>query len=185
MAKEITGTFSTDAGMVCLWDPDAFAAIVDYDTWEDQLCEDKDIRRHIKSGHFVPINTNRGIDGTFAVLLRVGQASKPATLTERERTYLLAESPQPYLFESSGRVCVSGLENVAGTPGREAQSLELTAGRYAVTVCFIGWDEEPGMKDKKGRPKPGSLPDFVLLVNPAGSAGPRFRTKVHALDDPK
>jgi hypothetical protein len=185
MPKDVTGEFSTDAGMLCLWDPAAFTAIVDYDTWEDQLCEDKDIRRHIKAGHFVPVNTNQGIDGAFAVWLRVGQAGKPASLSDRERTYLLAESPQPYLLASSGRVCVSALEAVAGTPGPDVRSLELAAGRYAVTVCFIGWDEEPGMKDKKGRPKPGALPDFVLLVNADDAADTRFRTKVHALDDPE
>src|SRR5437588_3878953 len=125
MAKDVTGEFATDAGMLCLWDPAAFAAVVDYDTWEDQLCEDKDIRRHIKAGHFVPINTNQGIDGAFAVHLRVGQAAKPAALTDRERTYLLAESPQPYLLVSSGRVCVSGLEGVAGAPGPEVRCVEL------------------------------------------------------------
>jgi hypothetical protein len=183
--KDVAGDFSTDSGMLCLWDVAAFAGVVDYETWEDQLCENRDIRRHIKAGHFVPINTNRGIDGAFAVRLRVGRATKPAALTARERTYLLAEAPQPYLLVSSGGVCLSALEGVAGTPGPEALSLKLTAGRYAVTVCFIGWDEEPGMRDKKGQPKPGALPDFVLLMNPAGSAETRFRTKVHALDDPE
>jgi hypothetical protein len=184
MPKELTGLFSTDAGMLCLWEPSAFAAVVDYETWEDQLCEDKDIRRHIKAGHFVPINTNQGIDGAFAVHVRVGRAAAPAKLTDRERTYLLAES-QPYQFLSSGRLCVSALEDVAGTPGPKVSSVAAPAGRHAVTVCFIGWDEEPGMKDKKGRPKPGALPDFVVLVNPGDSKGPRFRTKIHALDTPK
>jgi hypothetical protein len=73
---------------------------------------------------------------------------------------------------------------VAGSPGTEVQSFELTSAQYAITVCLIQWDDEPGMKDKKGTPKPVPLPDLVLLVNQAGSAEACFRTKVHALDDP-
>jgi hypothetical protein len=184
MATEVAGVFATDAGMLCLWDPAAFAGVVDYDTWDEQLCEDKDLRRHIKGGHVVPINTNRGIDGAFAVHLRVGDGHTPAELTERESKYLLAES-EPYLFICTGKFCVCALEHVEAEPGRKVGSVTAPEGKYAVKVCFIGWDEEPGMKDKKGRPKRGALPDFVVLANPNPAKGSRFRTKVHALETPK
>ena len=184
MSTELIGQYATDAGMLCIWDKLAFDGVEDYDSWEAQLCEDEDIRRHIKAGHFVPINTNQGVDGAFAVHLRVADASGSAELTDRERTYLLAES-KPYLFVSSGRLWISSLEDVSGMPGPEIGSMEISVGRHAVKVCFLGWDEEPGMQDKKGRPKPGALPDFVVLLNPVGLKARRFRRKVHALDTPE
>src|SRR5215471_126490 len=108
MAGFIGGVYSTDAGMLCLWYPSAFAEIVDYNTWEPELCEDADIVRHIKAGHLVTINTNRGVDGAFDVIVRVGDGKQKASLTEREANYILAESA-PYLFKSTGRACLSGL----------------------------------------------------------------------------
>ena len=45
MGTFIGGVYATDAGMVCLWNPVAFAGVVDYDTWEPELCEDKEILR--------------------------------------------------------------------------------------------------------------------------------------------
>ena len=184
MPIHLGAVFATDAGMLCLWNPAAFPKVVDYETWEAELCEDRDIRRHIKAGHFVPVNTNRGIDGAFAVVLRVGDGKESATRTERESRYLLAES-QPYLFDCSGRVCLSGLEHVEAQPGPQVGCVPAAPGEYLVTVHFIGWDEEPGMKDRRGRPKPGALPDFVVLANPQPKGRVRFGTKVHALDDPK
>lgn len=185
MAGFIGGVYATDAGMLCLWDPSAFANIVDYDHWESELCEDADIVRHIKAGHLVPINTNQGVDGAFDVIIRVGDAKQKASLTEREAKYILAES-MPYLFKCSGRACLSGLEHVERQPGRAVGCLPVPEGAYASTLYFIAWDDEPGMKDRNGRPKPGALPDFVLLVNlsPKGKKL-RFRTKMHALESPK
>jgi len=184
MAALLGGVYATDSGMLCLWDPAAFAAVVDYDTWEAELCEDADVLRHIKAGHLVPINTNRGVDGAFDVLVRVGDAKRPAALTEREARYILAESA-PYLFKSAGRVCLSGLEHVEGRPGRSVGCVPVPAGRFAAKLYFIAWDDEPGMKDRGGRPKPGALPDFVLLLNPKRGGTTRFRTKLHALEPPK
>jgi hypothetical protein len=185
MAGIIGGVYATDAGMLCLWDPSAFPRIVDYETWEPELCEDPDILRHIKAGHLVPINTNQGVDGAFDVIVRVGDDKKKASLTEREASYILAEST-PYLFKSTGRVCLSGLEHVESQPGRSVGCLPMPDGEHVAKLFFIAWDDEPGMKDRNGRPKPGALPDFVLLVNPKPKGKKiRFRTKVHALESPK
>ncbi|HZZ77387.1 MAG TPA: hypothetical protein VFE62_02650 [Gemmataceae bacterium] len=178
----IGGDYATDAGMVCLWDPEAFRSVVDYDTWEEELCEDRDILRHIKAGHLTPINTNHGVDGAFAVIVRIGDDALPASLTEREARYILAESA-PYRFQSSGRICVSGLEYIEAQPGPSVGVVPMPTGEYMVKLYFIAWDDEPGMKDRKGRPKPGALPDFVLLVNPKPKKKKiRFRTKLHALE---
>ena len=56
---------------------------------------------------------------------------------------------------------------------------------YAVTVYLIAWDDEPGMKDKAGRPKPGALTDFVVLANPKPKKAVRFRTKLETFDPPR
>jgi Uma2 family endonuclease len=160
MAAFLGGVYATDAGMLCLWDPAAFADVANYATWEQELCEDKDIVRHIKAGHLVPVNTNRGRDGAFAVVVRLGDADQPAALTEREASYILAESDL-YLLRSSGRICLSGLEHVEGQPGRAVGCLPALAGQYAVKVYFIAWDDEPGMKD---RSHSGKLPSASTRV---------------------
>jgi hypothetical protein len=40
--------------MLVLWDSQRFEAVVDYDTWEDELLEGEDIVRHIQAGALVP-----------------------------------------------------------------------------------------------------------------------------------
>jgi hypothetical protein len=181
MIELLGGVYTTDSGMLCLWDPNAFTRIVSHETWEKELCDDEDILRHIKAGAFVPVGIHRGSDGAFAVHLRVGDANDPVALTERETKYILAES-EPYLLKCSGRICLSGLEHVAGQPGRQVACVPVHDGSYAVQIYLIAWDDEPGMKDSNGRPKPGSLPDFVVLTNPATDASAVYRQKVHALD---
>lgn len=184
-AALLAGVYATDAGMLCLWNPATFGSIVDYDTWEQELCEDADILRHIKAGHLVPINTDSGVDGAFDVIVRVGDTKKPAALTEREAGYILAES-RAYRLMCSGRFCLSGLEHVEQTPGRRVGCVPAPEGEYVVKLYFIAWDDEPGMKDRQGRPKPGALPDFVLLVNPKPEGQRvRYRTKLYALKSPK
>jgi hypothetical protein len=69
-------TVATDAGMLVLWDPQRFEAVVDDDTWEDELLDDEDIVRHIQAGALVPLNV--GGDVTFSVLVRSGTAAAPA-----------------------------------------------------------------------------------------------------------
>jgi hypothetical protein len=183
MAAFLGGVYATDSGMLCVWNPDPFASVVDYDTWEPELCEDEDILRHIKAGSLVPVGIHHGLDGAFGVHLRVGDAEQPAELTEREAEYILGQS-EPYRFRSTGRLCLSGLEHVEGQPGRQVGCVPVPDGEYAVRVYLIAWDDEPGMKDRRGRPKPGALPDFVVLANPK-KGRVRFRQKVHALDSPE
>jgi hypothetical protein len=174
----LRGTFATDAGMLCLWRREAFRKIRDYETWEVELCEDRDIRRHIRRGHFVPIGI--GADGAFEVELRAGQSPE---LTDRESRYLVVSS-KPYRFRSSGELHVSGLERVEGRPGRGTGRLGLPPGDYEVTVHLIGWDQEPGAKDRRGRPKPDALPDFVVLVKPRNRKTRTYRTRVDTFDRP-
>jgi hypothetical protein len=181
MPTIIQGVYATDAGMVCLWDPQAFTMINSQETFEKELCEDADILRHIDAGHLVPINTDRGRDGAFDIIVRVGDTRSETALTEREKRYILAES-MPYQFNCTGRICLSGIECVERQPGHSVGCIPAAEGRYATKLYFIAWDDELDMKDENGRPKPGSLPDFILLVNPAPKGEIAFRKKVHALE---
>ncbi len=180
-APRLRGTFITDSGMTCLWDPSAFADVRDYDSWEAKLLKDDDITRHIESGAFVPINI--GSDGAYEIEVRVGAADNPAVLSAREAKYLVAES-EPYLFRSTGRLCVSGIEHVDGKPGKNVGALSLPAGDYAVKLHLIGWDCEPGMTNDGGTPKEGALPDFVALVNPRPPGATGFRLKLQTFPSP-
>jgi hypothetical protein len=116
MTIEIKAVVKTSSGMLALWDAEPFAGVVDYDTWEAELCLDEDIQSRVLAGDLVPINIES--DGAFEVLVRYG--SEPV-LTEREIEHLVVSS-EPYLLVSSGDVrsrwsCTSS----TGTPSRAAR----------------------------------------------------------------
>ncbi|MFI8287527.1 hypothetical protein ACIGBL_00140 [Streptomyces sp. NPDC085614] len=178
---EVPATVATDAGMLVLWDPQRFEAVVDDDAWEDELLEDEDIVRHIRAGALVPVNI--GGDGAFAVRVRRGSAAAAAGLTEREAAHQLVAS-QPYLFVSRGRALVSGIEDVSGDPSDGVIEHPVPEGRHAVVVHLIDWQAEAGSQDAAGRPVPGALPDFVVLINPARPGQGTFRTAVNTFEAP-
>ncbi|HZZ82276.1 MAG TPA: hypothetical protein VFE62_27510 [Gemmataceae bacterium] len=181
MSASISGDFRTDAGMLCVWDPDAFHTTHRLDSWETEA----EIVRHIKAGHLAPINVAGPTNGKHRVIVRVGNDKLAARLTERERKYFLLES-DPYRLQTSGRICISGLEYVERQPGASVGVLPLRAGEYVVKLYLISWHEEPGMEKRNGDPKPGALPDFVMLVNPKPKGKPViFRTKMFAMEPPK
>jgi hypothetical protein len=157
--------------MWLFWQPEAFSDVHDYDTWSPELEDDPDIARHIELGDCVPINI--GQDMAAAFIVRVPEAGGIAELTEREATYLVVSS-QPYLFVSHGSALLTGIEGVMG--GLPQADVNLTAGRWAVTVHLIAWDDEPGAKAGDD-PGPDALPDFILLVNRADDVQP-FRGEV-------
>ncbi len=159
----LLGAYATDAGMHCVWRPAAFASVHDYETWDSQLSEDGDILRHVSAGDFVPINIRS--DGAFEIEVRVGSASSPAALSERDRTYLEVES-EPYRFISDGELCLSGIEHVHEAPDAHVGRLALSPGEYAVVVHLIGWNREPGMLTASGSRSPDALPDFIVAANP-------------------
>lgn len=164
---KLRADLATDSGMLCLWDAQSFAGISDYDTWEKELCEDEDILRHLQSGHLVPLNLG---DGAFAVEVRL---DTPDSMSEREREYLLVSS-QPYLLRSSGRILVSGLEQVGADP-RGFLDIELAPGSYTVFVQLIDWTAEPESKDADGNPTSNALPDMIVFIQPAAQDAPVYR----------
>ncbi|MDX2563276.1 hypothetical protein PV371_26960 [Streptomyces sp. TX20-6-3] len=172
---------ATDAGMLVLWDPERFEAVVDDDSWEDELLEDEDIVRHIQAGALVPLNV--GGDGVFGVLVRSGTSAAPAGLTEREAAHQLVTA-QPYLFVSRGRALVGGIEDVRGDASDGVVEHPVSEGRHAVVVHLIDWSAEAGSQDDAGRPVPGALPDFVVLINPAQPGWGAFRTAVQTFEAP-
>ncbi|MGA5069088.1 hypothetical protein ACPB9E_35865 [Streptomyces exfoliatus] len=174
-------TVATSAGMLVLWDPQRFQAIVDDETWEDELLEDEDIAGHIQAGSLVPLNV--GGDGAFGVLVRAGTAAAPVTLTERETVHQLVAS-QPYLFVSRGRALVGGIEDVSGDASDGVIEHPAPEGRCAVVVHLIDWQAEAGSQDETGQPGPGALPDFVVLINPAQPGQGSFRTAVNTFEAP-
>ncbi|MBC6451699.1 DUF6386 family protein [Actinokineospora xionganensis] len=161
----------TSAGLCAVWQPEAFAHVVDLDTWEDHVAEDEALIRQIAAGAFVPINI--GGDGAFQVVIR------QTPLTERERRYLLVSS-EPYLLISKGSVNLGGLENVGEYVG-DGEELELPAGRYSVYVHLIDWKLEPG-SFADGEPTASALPDFVVEVAPETDADQVYRGQVRTFN---
>ncbi|HEV2886276.1 MAG TPA: hypothetical protein VGX49_05140 [Jatrophihabitans sp.] len=184
---ETKGSFRTDSGAGLLWDAAAFSGVNDYDSWSEQLEEEADIQRHLEAGHIVPLNILQDMTAGFVV--RTGRAggrvrkAVDAGLTERERKYLVTSSGQPYLFVSTGRAYVSGLEHVSGSVKNGERFLtpvDIPASRWACMVYLIDWEAEPGMV-VNDRPHPDALPDFVVTVNPAAS-GRTYRTDFESFD---
>ncbi len=171
-------TVATDAGMLALWDPLAFSAVVDYDTWERELLEDDDQLRSIRAGSLVPVNIRS--DGAFGVLARVGQAPGEARLTQRESVCALVSS-QPYRFLSQGTACISGIEEVRGEPWPGTLQFAVPTGEYAVVVHLIDWAAESG-GTLDGRAPVNALPDFVVLLNPVSDSSGFFRVKIETFE---
>src|SRR5262249_42952220 len=132
----------------------------------------------IVAGNFVPIYIRS--DGAFEFEIHVGRIDAPAALTPREQRYLTVQSA-PYLFRSQGEACLSGIEYVNGEIANAVGRFPLAAGDYAVCVHLIAWDDEPGMRDERGQPHTESLPDFIVLLNPA-KPGIAFRDEVATFD---
>ncbi|MFI1991932.1 hypothetical protein [Actinoplanes sp. NPDC020271] len=176
---EFSGTVATGAGMFGLWSPPAFRGVIDYGSWEAELLEDQDLSRHARAGVLVPINLHS--DGAFQFLVRIGTPARPATLTAREREYLVVSS-EPYLFVATDGAILSGIEHVGARPGPHLP-VPLPAGRWQVEISIVDWTAEPGLQDGRGDPLPGSLPDFTLLLNPEAGPG-SYRTAVDTFTRP-
>jgi hypothetical protein len=171
---------STDAGMLAVWNPKQFTSIVDYDSWERELLEDKDILRRVRAGHLVPINFGR--DFTAAVTVRIEPLANPR-LSEREARYAFFAS-DPYLYVSDGELCLTGLEGIERDPS-PASVMAIAPGRYQVTIHILDWDLEPGAKDESGRPTANALPDYLVLVSPESAPDFAYRTELETFDREK
>ena len=147
----------TDSGMLCIWDYDSFKHIHDYNSWEEELCEEKDLENKVRLANFVPLNLLA--DGAFQVEVRL---DKP-NFSSREQEYLLVPA-QPYRIVTNGVLYVSGLEHVEGDPCLSAGKIETAPGEYVVQVNMIDWAQEPGAKDDKGNPSKEALPDLIVFV---------------------
>jgi hypothetical protein len=181
ISTSLRGTYVTNSGMLALWDPKHFAGIASYETWEAEMLEEDDIARHIEQGAYVPINIRS--DVAFECEVRVGNENMPDELSPRESEYLAATS-QPYLYRSHGNACLSGIERVEGNPPPIIASLSVPNGNYSATVHMLDWDTEPGAKDPDGKPSPGALPDFLILLNPVTDSITDFRKSVETFDRP-
>jgi len=163
-------TYQTDSGMLCIWDYDSFKHIHDYDSWDEQLCEDEDILRNIQRSSFVPLNIG---DGVFEVEVRISANN----LSEREKQYLLVPS-QPYLLTTSGKVCISGLENVSRDIDDGISVIELSPGQYVVQINLIDWNQELGAVDDDGNPTDIALPDMIVFISDILNPKMVFRTEI-------
>lgn len=168
--------------MLAIWDPQHFSSVTDYDTWEPLLLEDEDIAKHIEAGAFVPLYIHS--DGAYECNVRIGTTATPVALTERERKYSLVQSEPPYLFCSTGRLCISGIEHIEGKPGSSVGILPLETAEWNVVVHLIDWPMEPGGKTADGKPSATALPDFIVLVNPATERLASYRKKVETFEEP-
>jgi hypothetical protein len=161
--------------MFAIWQPERFAGITDFESWERKLSEDTALLRHISAGAFVPINI--GGDGAFQFTVRGGR-TRPG-LTDREQRYRLVSS-QPYLLISQVSARLGGLEAVGWDDGQFV-TIPLAPGRYVVHVHLIEWDAEPGWADAEGNPTASALPDFVVeFSDPVGTE--HFRTSLQTFE---
>ena len=169
---------ATDAGMWALWDPNHFAQIIDYDSWEDMLLEDDDIRQHVKEGKFVPIYIRS--DGCFGFCIRIAERGG-ASLTCREQSFLVVSS-ENYLFVSEGEIYFSGIEHVGMPIDDGVVRISLPAGRYEATIHMLDWKAEAGSQSEDGRPTANALPDFLIIIKPEKMFRAPYRMEVLTFD---
>ncbi|RJQ68157.1 hypothetical protein D5S17_33190 [Pseudonocardiaceae bacterium YIM PH 21723] len=175
---EVSAALATDSGMWALWDPEAIERLADDDSWEADTLEDDELVELVSAGQIVPVNI--GADGSYQFVLRVVDDTTGG-LTDREKQYV-SDSSAPYLFVSSGSVCLSGLECVSAEPVGDVIELPLPPGRYQATAHLIDWSAEPGATDVNGEPTDNALADFVVLVHPEGTPAPGYRTSLVTFD---
>jgi hypothetical protein len=164
-------THHTDSGMLCIWDYECFKHIHDYDSWDQELCEDKDISRNISKSNFIPLNLG---DGAFEVEVRFDKAKQ---LTDREKEYLLVPS-HPYLLKTKGKVCLSGIEHVSGDITQNVTKFDLKPGEYIVQINLIDWNQEPDAVDPDGSPTDLALPDMIVFISEYDQTEMEFRTEI-------
>jgi len=170
--QQISRTVRTDAGLCALWQIDYFVETGDPDDWDDWASDDEILVQAISAGALVPIGV--GADGVFEVLIRWDISG--SGLTERERRHVLVSS-EPYLLASPGAIYIGGLEEAGDLPGRDANRIDLSSGRYSAVVHLIDWKAESESVGQDGRPLEGALPDFVVEVRAEKEADQVYRTK--------
>ena len=171
---EVSAALATDCGMWAVWDPEAIEQLADDESWEVETLEDEELVELVQAGQMVPVNI--GADGSYQFVLRVVEDDNGG-LTDRETEYL-SDTSAPYLFVSSGSVCLSGLESVSADSDGNVIELPLPPGRYKTTTHLIDWSAEPGAQDADGQPTDTALPDFVILVRPEPQPQPDYRTSL-------
>ena len=152
------------SGMCGLWDSTHFPMVYDEESWYDALGDDSEVVRHTVGGYFVPVRLNT--PGVFEYEVRWGTATEPADLSERERG-LLAVSSRKYLFRSSGGLCFGDYRHLEAVASDKVGYLELPAGEYVAQIHILAWDDEPGAEDERGHRNDGTLPDLLIVLNPA------------------
>jgi hypothetical protein len=168
---ELTATLTTGSGMHLVWDRVHFAGVRDYPSWERELLDDQDIKRHISAGHVVPVNIQS--DGAFVISVRADVGLLPG-LHPQEKGHVVAVSGS-YRFECLGHVDVSGIEYVTDEPSPPlVASGGLQNGTYQATVHLLDWYDLP-VRDE-------SNPDFVVLIGPYD--GGVFRQSVTTFEGP-
>ena len=165
----LVASLPTDSGMHGLWNPEAFKAVCDFDTWARNFVEERDIRRHIAAGAFVPIYVHS--DGAPLIDVRVGSAQAPATYEPVAQARVERRS-QPYLLVSSGMVGISGIEYINAYSDDGARFLKLPAGRWVAEILEV--EPQEGL-DKELADK---VPNFVVLLNPEPAQRPDYSQDV-------
>jgi hypothetical protein len=158
------GGVVTDAGFFALWDPAKFHEIDDFDSWESEVFDE--LEDHEDAGAIVSFHD---ADGVYQLVVRIGSATAPARLDDREARYR-GTVTGPHLFVSAGAAMISGIEYV-GDSQDVGLRVDLPAGRWSVVVTRIDWESEPDSRDGDGKPSPNALPDFVVVINPEDAVG--------------
>ncbi len=167
---------ATDSGMWGLWDYSEYQNIDSYDEWEPLFCEDETILSQIAKEKFVPIYIHS--DGCLQFQVQID-----LPLNDREKKCLIAQS-QPYLFSSSGKAVLSGIEAIGKNVSPQRGLLfDLPAGKYAVTVSMLNWHKETGTVQEDGKPAPNTLPDFIVSISSDAKEDMRYRQDVETFDD--
>lgn len=167
---------TTMSGMWAVWDYETYKNVYDYDEWEKLFCEDEDIKKQIEKKTFVPIYIFE--DGCCGFNVKIDEE-----LNEREKKYICVKSEQ-YLLKSSGKIVVSGIENIGkDVKPTESIIINLAEGNYTVQIYMLSWDEEPGSYLSNGEVSPNALPDFVVLIKSNAKMNCTYRERINTFSE--
>lgn len=171
------GTFSTEVGLLGIWDSASMSFIKTPDDGMKYMVGDASYGDHMTRGFGVFWGT--GGDGTYDVDVRVGS---DATLTADEQRLIEMKAENNKLVATSERVIVGSPEYVgfAESEGLMQKRISLVqniqSGTYAVDLYFIYDGEAEEKMGDMSRTEVLALPEgfdktgFVVLVRPVDSS---------------
>lgn len=91
---------------------------------------------------------------------------------------------EEYLLKSTGKVIVSGIDNIDHKISSDRViELDLPEGYYSIQIYLVAWDEEPGAFLANGKISPNALSDYVVIIKSNADPKGEYRTSINTFSE--